>query len=333
MPMQWMTPVEVEPAPFRFSPIDRVMVLGSCFADTMGERLSDSKFRVDVNPFGPLYHPIVVAHSLVRLLDRLPLMDEEWVSRDGMWYSWTHHSRYAGATRLACEQVINKRMEQAMNHLVGCNRLILTLGSSYRYELKEKPGYVVANCHKFPQQMFTRRRSSIAEMVEALSLALDRFFNKRTEAKVLFTVSPIRHTKDGAHANAVSKALLLATVDELVTRYGDRVAYFPSYEIVMDELRDYRFYAEDMVHLSAQAEQYIWDRFKCSFMTTETQQALKAYAKIRQAIAHRPFNTAGKAYRQFIIQTLLKIEQVEKKFTYFDLSQEKEILNKRLDKL
>jgi len=333
MAMQWMTPVEVDPVPFRFSLNDRIMVLGSCFADTIGEQLVNTKFKVDVNPFGPLYHPIVVAHSLLRLLNRKPIMDEEWVTRDGMWYSWTHHSRYAGNSRLNCQQVINKRMEQAMDHLLDCNRLIITLGSSYRYALKEKPSYLVANCHKFPPQMFIRSRSSIAEIVEGLSLALDHFFDLKPEAKVLFTVSPIRHTKDGAHANAVSKALLLATVDELKIHYGDRVAYFPSYEIVMDELRDYRFYAEDMVHLSVQTQQYIWDRFKSAFMTIETQQAIKAYAKIRQAIAHRPFNATGKVYRQFIIQTLLKIEQLEKKITYFDLSQEKEELNKRLDKL
>ncbi len=210
-----------------------------------------------------------------------------------------------------------------------CRRLIITWGTSWVYRLKET-GAIVGNCHKLPERNFVRQRLSVPDIVDDWKALLGELLHINPELKVLFTVSPIRHWKDGAHGNQLSKATLLLAIDELNQLFPEETAYFPSYEIMMDELRDYRFYADDMLHPSAQAIEYIWEQFVAHLVDAESQAVLKSCQEIQKAIAHKPFNPESEAYRQFILQTLLKIDRLNEKMTFFDYTKERNILKSKL---
>lgn len=206
--------------------------------------------------------------------------------------------------------------------------MVITLGTAYVYRLKST-GKVVANCHKLPEKMFDRSMLSVAEIVSEWKGLLLSLWEQCPELKLLFTVSPIRHWKDGAHGNQLSKATLLLAVEALQTSYPERIAYFPAYEIMMDELRDYRFYANDMLHPSELAVDYIWQRFTENFLSDETKGFLKEWAEIQKAINHRPFQPKSEAYKRFLSQTLLKMERINEKFPFFDSTKEMEIIKSK----
>ena len=220
-------------------------------------------------------------------------------------------------------------MEGSANGFRKTAYLVVTLGTAYVYRLKSS-GEVVANCHKLPEKIFDRSMLTVAEIVSEWKELLLSLWEQNPELKILFTVSPIRHWKDGAHGNQLSKATLLLAVDELQSAYPERIAYFPAYEIMMDELRDYRFYATDMLHPSELAIDYIWQRFTENFLSDETKGILKEWAEIQKAINHRPFQPESDAYKRFISQTLLKMERINEKFPSFDLTKEMEIIKSKL---
>ena len=198
---------------------------------------------------------------------------------------------------------------------------MLTFGTAYVYEQKET-GKIVANCHKLPEKNFIRRRLEIDEIVEDYTLLLDELISLNPQLKILFTVSPIRHIRDGMHANQLSKSVLLLAIDRLMQRYPQVTCYFPSYEIVLDELRDYRFYADDMVHPSTLTVNYLWERFSETFFTPETQSLIKECETIRKAIAHKPFHPESEEHKRFLGQIVLKIERLNGKYPYLDFEKE-----------
>lgn len=207
--------------------------------------------------------------------------------------------------------------------------MVITLGTAYVYRLKTT-GEVVANCHKLPEKMFDRSMLSVEEIVSEWKGLLLSLWEQCPEMKLVFTVSPIRHIKDGAHGNQLSKATLLLSADALQKSFPERIAYFPAYEIMMDELRDYRFYADDMLHPSAFAVDYIWQRFTESYLSDEAKTFLKEWDEIRRAINHRPLHPESKAYKDFLSQTLLKMERLSGKFPSFDCTEEMEIIQSKL---
>ncbi len=328
--MEFRTPVQLPKPAFAFSYADRILLLGSCFAENIGERLHDNKFTVDLNPFGILYNPASVA-AAVRMLLRPELFTEaDLFSHEGMYHSWQHHSRFSADSAEESLQAMNRRLAASAASLREATRLVVTFGTAYVYRL-QSDGRVVANCHKQPDKLFSRERLSVEAIATEWKSLLFSLWEHLPELKVLFTVSPIRHWKDGAHGNQVSKAALLLAIDRLQEQFPDRVAYFPAYEIVMDELRDYRFYADDMLHPSPLAVDYIWERFCHNSLSPDTQSALQAWREIRRAMEHRPFQPDGDAYRQFVRQTLLKLEQLREKFPSFDLANEYTFLSAKLD--
>ena len=206
--------------------------------------------------------------------------------------------------------------------------MIVTFGTAWVYKLKSN-GQIVANCHKLPEKMFEREMLSVQDITEDWKQVLRSLWEQNPELKLLFTVSPIRHWKDGAHGNQLSKATLLLAIEELQKEFPKQIFYFPAYEIMMDELRDYRFYADDMLHPSALAVEYIWQRFTESMLSDESKGILKEWGEIQKALNHKPFQPESEAYKQFISQTLLKIERLNEKFPYFDNTNETEILKKK----
>lgn len=327
--MNLYTPVELPSGLPRLSHADRLMLMGSCFAAEMGARLLDAKFRCDVNPYGVLYNPLSISSALREIeagkeygADRLFFFRE-------CWHSPMHHGDFSSPEADETLRRINARLREAHALLPRLDCLLLTFGTAWVYESKET-GTVVSNCHKLPEANFTRRKLSVEEIVMDYQALLSEWFLRNPKLKVLFTVSPIRHIRDGLHANNLSKATLLLAIERLQALFPEQVCYFPAYELLLDELRDYRFYAEDMVHPSEVAVRYVWESFSRTCFSEEALNIMAESEHIRKALAHKPFRPDSEGYKCFLGQIVLKIDQLNGKYPYLDFQKEKEICHTRL---
>ncbi|MDO4703968.1 GSCFA domain-containing protein [Tannerella sp.] len=316
------TKIDLPRSPIHFTYEHRIMMFGSCFAESIGSRLSEALFRTDINPFGTLYNPASVAMTIERLLDKTVFICDELFQYEGLYHSFFHHSSFSSLSADECLRQINERLRQSAAMLSSADRIVVTFGTAYVYRLKETSN-VVANCHKLPEKHFERTRLSVEEIVSLWEPLIAKLQKEHPSLQWLFTVSPIRHWRDGAHENQLSKATLLLAVEALQQRFPEQTAYFPAYELMMDELRDYRFYADDMCHPSPTAIQYIWERFVEVCMDERTRRLLNEAEEIRRALHHRPFNPKSEAYQQFLTQTLLKIERFNEKMPYLCFEQER----------
>lgn len=323
---QFRTPVEIQRMPNQTGYRHKNLFLGSCFTENIGEALELLGYDVDINPFGILYNPVSISRCLLRLVEGEPFNTSELFQYNGLWHSYMHHGRFSGQTSETVLHKINSRLLQSSQNIRKAGFLFITLGTAWIYELKNT-GEVVSNCHKVPAREFRRFRLSVSETVEALRNALYAVWSINPELRVVFTVSPIRHTSDGAVENQLSKATLLLAADALVKGLGlDRVYYFPSYELVMDELRDYRFYSEDMVHLSNVAVQFIWKKFELAAIDTESREISEKVGAINRALEHRPFNRFTPEHLLFLENTLAKVLALSSNFPYIKLEKQKQIL-------
>ena len=241
-----------------------------------------------------------------------------------------HHGSFSAFTPEETLHTINSRLHHAYKKLPELNWLMVTMGTAYVYKQKES-GQVVANCHQLPESHFLRYRLSVEEIVEDYTALITEMSALNPDLKWLFTVSPIRHIRDGMHANQLSKSTLLLAIDRLQRLFPERVFYFPSYEIILDELRDYRFYADDMLHPSPLAIRYLWERFSETFFSPETKQVIIAVQDIRRDLAHKPFHPESEAYQRFLGQIVLKIERLIGKYPYLDFQKETELCHMRLN--
>ena len=247
--MNFSTPVELPSDLPRFTQADELLLMGSCFATNIGALLADARFRPDVNPFGVLYNPLSVSTALRELVTGRLYKEEDLFFFRECWHSPMHHGDFSSPFAEEVLQRINIRLQTAHERIHHLNCLMLTFGTAWVYEQKST-GHVVANCHKQPESVFTRRRLSVQEIVSDYTSLFSGLIARNPKLKVILTVSPIRHVRDGMHANQLSKATLLLAIDQLQTSFSGHVFYFPAYELLLDELRDYRFYADDMVHPS-----------------------------------------------------------------------------------
>jgi lysophospholipase L1-like esterase len=320
--MKFFTRIDDLKPAFDISYHDSLALFGSCFAESMGARLVESKFRADVNPFGVLYNPLSVASAIESLLEPKELTAGDLFFYEGRYHSFAHHSRFSAADAQICLEAANDRLRLSAACLRAASRVLVTFGTAHVYRWKES-GQVVSNCHKLPERLFVRERLSVSQIVEAWDELLSRLWERNgAQAKVIFTVSPVRHWRDGAHANQLSKSILLLAVEQLQAHCPERVAYFPAYELMMDELRDYRFYADDMFHPSQAATEYIWERFASLYMDEQTRQRMKQVEEIRKAVRHKPQDPGGASHRQFVVQTLLKMEQLMAEIPYLCFEKE-----------
>lgn len=274
--MEFRTPVLIPQAPFGIDPMERMLFVGSCFADNIGRRFQDEKFRATVNPYGVMYNPASIQHTVERWLAET---DDENLPRT----------------------------------------VVFTLGTNHVYILNST-GEIVDNCQKRPQRLFTERELSVDECADYLSNAIEALRQRLSEVRIVITVSPIRYAKYGFHGSMLSKSTLMLAADRVVNRYAQtdshqcRVVYFPAYEIVCDELRDYRFYKEDMIHPSSQTVEYIWQRFAETFFTKLTHTFLDEWQPIKRALAHRPFNPESEEYRKFLSEARQREQQLMEKY-------------------
>lgn len=279
--MKLQTIVDIKPSAWKIGYEDEILMLGSCFSDEIGEQMQQRYLNVTCNPFGTLYNPLSIANAINYkssiINHQLPL-----VEYDGMWHSMAHHGSFSRPTQEEAEQAVRDSIDTMQRALEEATVVIVTFGTAWVYEMN---GEIVGNCHKLPESSFTRRRLTVEEIVAAWQPILERYPDKHW----LFTVSPIRHIKDGLHENQLSKATLLQAVEAICHRLP-AVSYFPSYEIMLDELRDYRFYADDLVHPSSMAVNYIWERFVETFCTNQTKNELVLQHKRWKHEHHRPLH-------------------------------------------
>ena len=320
--MNFFTNIAISHPPRRFSYADAYLLMGSCFAQNIGETMEANQFDIDVNPFGILYNPASIASALRQIVVGKPYGEADLFLWNGLWHSWMHHGGFSSASKGTCLANINARLVRASARMDRLTCLVVTWGTAYAYRLRQT-GQVVSNCHKVPEREFVRERLSVASIVEDWTLLLDNLFSRNPQLSLILTVSPIRHWKDGAHGNQLSKATLLLAIDQLQERYPERIIYFPAYELMMDELRDYRFYAGDMLHPSEQAVSYIWEMFCENYLASETLEAMQEWQKIQKALSHRPLNPESEAYKQFQHQTMLKKQRFMEKFPYFGAQTDK----------
>lgn len=276
------TIVDSKPSEWKIGYEDKVLLVGSCFSDEIGAQMAQRYLNVTCNPFGTLYNPLSIAQALQ--MTEVPAL----IEHEGLWHAMSHHGAFSRANKEEAEKAVKDSIEAMQKALAEASVVIVTFGTAWVYEMN---GAVVGNCHKLPEQCFTRRRLYVEEIVAAWRPILERYPDKHW----LFTVSPIRHIKDGLHENQISKATLLQAVEELKnTEYRlqntDRISYFPSYEIMLDELRDYRFYADDLVHPSSLAVNYIWERFVDTFCSNQTKNELVLQHKRWKHEHHLPLH-------------------------------------------
>lgn len=269
--MEFRTPVNITLAPFAIEPRERMLFVGSCFADNIGRRFVDDKFRATVNPYGVMYNPASIMHTVKRWTEELVAADSE-----------------TSGSGSDVRQAISEAPQTA----------VFTLGTNHVYVLNET-GEIVDNCRKRPQRLFTEHELSVDECADYLREAVTMLRQINPSVRVIITVSPIRYAKYGFHGSQLSKATLHLAADKL-TKEMDNVVYFPAYEIVNDELRDYRFYREDMLHPTDQAVEYIWQRFGETFFSKQTVKFLEEWRPIKAALAHRPFNPEAEEYKKFL---------------------------------
>lgn len=279
------TPVIVPQLPFKVDYSTGIVSLGSCFADEIGERLREGDFHVEQNPFGALYNPASIAAAVRRLMEGRPIGMEDLVEHEGLWHSWHHHGSFSKTTPEETLATCNDRIHQAHKALQEASLLMVTFGTAWVFK---KDGNIVANCHKLPPQVFTRRRMTVEEITALWQPLLQELAAYYPSLNVLFTVSPIRHMADGAHGNQLSKSTLLLAVDELVG--NTRCHYFPSYEIVLDELRDYRFFDEKMTHPTSVAVDVVWERFQRATMMPAVREQAHYNEKQHKREKHIPLH-------------------------------------------
>jgi len=286
----------------------------------------ERKMPVLVNPFGVVYNPISVKLVIERLVQATPFKESDLNFRNGLWYSYLHHSTYSSPSKEKCLETINSEQFSASEFIRSSKHILVTFGTARVYYLKENDS-PVANCHKVPANEFRNRLLSVDEIVINWSNLLNKLLTQIPDLKIIFTISPVRHWKDGAIGNLQSKSILNVAVHELVSKYPNSAFYFPSYEILMDDLRDYRFYADDMLHPSKVAIDYIWEKFKGALIDSKSSILIAEIEKIIAATNHRPFNPNTPEHRTFVTNTLEQIQRIKKENPTLNFSKEEALLH------
>lgn len=307
--MNLQTCVTVSPLEHQIVYGDKLLFLGSCFADEVGTLCRGLGFNALVNPFGVLFNAASIAQSVARLKEGHPFTPDEVVAVNSEFYcTFSHNTDFWRPSEAELLYSVNSSLENAARHFAEAKWVIVSLGTSWVYRHAES-GEVVSNCHKMPSRLFVREFMTVERSAECLAAMLRDNLDKR----FVFTVSPLRHLKDGLHDNQLSKSALLLAVDKVCGEFGN-AHYFPAYEMLVDELRDYRFYKEDMVHPTEQAVRYIWERFVQFAVSPTEQPAMAAAMELKQMLRHKPLLPESEAFRKFEIQKRLKTEELGKRF-------------------
>ena len=276
----------------------KLILLGSCFAEHIGEKLEYFKFQNSINPFGILFHPIAIENSINFSIDKKEFTDEDVFLHNEQWHSFHAHSKRSDSSKENLLESLNESIESTHQQIKSSSHIIITLGSAWVYRLIESKT-IVANCHKVPQNQFKKELLSVEEITNSLQRIIAKIRIINTKADIIFTVSPVRHLKDGFIENTQSKSHLITAIHQIVNE-DNQTYYFPSYEVMMDELRDYRFYNEDMIHPNATAVTYIWEKFLEVWLAPISEDTMHDVEAVQKGLLHKPFNPEAKVHLEFI---------------------------------
>ena len=309
-----------------------LFLIGSCFTENIGEKLKRNKFTVLENPHGILFNPVSVSEAIMDYIEETNYTANDLFEYNEGWHSWKHHSRLSGVTQEESLKKINESIGQAHNFLANADYVMITLGSAWVYTLTGEArnaieGSVAANNHKAPSSWFLRRLLSTEEILSVLDPMIHRLFLFNRKIRILFTISPVRHLREGVVENNRSKAALIQAVHQLTDKFN-KIYYFPAYELVLDDLRDYRYYAEDLVHPNYFATQYVWERFIEACISEESKKLIEEITAIHLAYKHRPFNATSEQHKKFLKSFLEKTQALQSKYSYLDLKSEIDFFKK-----
>jgi hypothetical protein len=315
--------LEFTPKPFdlKINHQQNLLLIGSCFTEQIGSKLSNHKFSVLDNPNGILFNPVSICKSISSYINNKQYSEADLFYQNECWNSWEHHSRFSGPYKEKCLTGINESQSKANAFLKRADWLLITLGSAFVYQLENKE--VVANCHKVPTDKFVKRLLSVEEVNAGLQQIIEKTHAFNPGIKIIFTISPVRHLRDGFVENNRSKATLIQAVHQLTEKNAE-CFYFPAYELIIDDLRDYRFFAEDMVHPNYAATNYVWEKFIATCIDESSQQLMKEIAVIVAAKNHKPFNPTSQQHKKFLQTNLEKLKKLQQQFPYLNLKEEEE---------
>ncbi len=306
--MELRTTFNINPSEIKITYDDQVMFIGSCFATSIGSQFETGHLPVMINPSGTVYNPVSVCNTLDTINDGKEYTEEDLYNNNGTWLSFNHYTDFSSDDPKKILKNINDRSREARKFMSGARFLFITFGTSRVYKWKAS-GKIVSNCHKLPAARFTHELLTVEDIVNMWASQLERLQSLFPRLKVVFTISPVRHWKDGPHGNQVSKSILFLAVEKLL-KHSSGPDYFPAYELVMDDLRDYRFYDNDMLHPSEAAVEYIWDAFSDCYLDGDTIDLWKEVARITRAVSHRIRSGSQESIKIFAEAILKKIDSV-----------------------
>lgn len=322
--MKFRTTLDYPPSATKITYDSSICMLGSCFSDSIGGKLLRYKLKIIKNPFGTLYHPSAIKNNLA--YTGLPSV-EHIVKIDNRFVHFDAHSDIHASSEEKLIQLLGEKRNQTKQYLTTCDFVFITLGTAWHFYHKTLD-LIVSNCHKQPSQYFERRLSSVQEVREDLKAIVDHINKQNADANVIFTVSPVRHIRDGLIENNRSKSHLLAAVHEVCDQF-EHVQYFPSYELIIDDLRDYRFYKPDMIHPSEQAIEYVFDQLKETYMDEQTKEVMTKIEKITKSIGHKPIDPSSSQHQSFLRQLKNSIEDFNKTYS-LDFEAELEVIDQQM---
>lgn len=314
--MEFKLQFDIKPPETRINISEDILLIGSCFAENIGIRLIENKFKSLINPNGILFNPISILNAIKSYKDEKIFSDNDLLFFNELWHSWEHHGDFSDMEKGNVIAKINTSQQQASVHFNKAKHIVITFGSAYVYELNDTKN-IVANCHKFPQQNFTKRILSVDEIIEAF----ENSGLANEQKQIILTVSPVRYLRDGLIENNLSKSVLIQAVHELLKKYN-HVFYFPAYEIVIDELRDYRFFEDDFLHPNKLAVDYVWERFVETIFDEDTKNIGKEISKIIHAKNHKPFNRLTKSHQLFLENYLVITKSLATNYPFLHLENE-----------
>ena len=308
--MQFTTKIPVQKSSFPIDYDSKIMLLGSCFAENMGEKFQYFKFQAITNPFGIIFNAVSLEKLIRRAVENRMFTENDIFFHNDLWHCFEVHSELSNPDKDAFLESLNDLIRLTNQQLNDSTHIIITLGTSWVYRNIESDE-IVANCHKVPQKQFTKELLSINQTEESLQSIISLIHSVNPNCNFIFTVSPVRHIKDGFVENTLSKAHLVAAIRKTITNNPSLITYFPAYEIMMDELRDYRFYAEDMLHPNQTAIDYIWIQFFENYISESEFGLMNEICSIQKGLKHRPFNPNTESHQKFLNQLDLKIQTIQ----------------------
>lgn len=317
--MEFRKELAVKPYKQKISLTEKIMLIGSCFSENLGFKLQEHKFNIRINPFGTLFNPISIARSIHSIIEQKQYTAEELFFHDDLWKSWDHHSQFSCTEQREMLDQINTTIDQSNPFLKASDWLIITLGTAWVYE--NETGTIVANCHKVPAERLNKRLLSAEEIKEVFRQLHSSLKKFNPNLKIVFTISPVRHLRDGCIENSRSKAVLIQAVHDLIEA-ENTLHYFPAYELIMDDLRDYRFYGTDLVHPNDLATEYVWEKFQQACISEASIAFFKDFKIIQAAKGHKPFQPDSIAHKTFREKNYRLVQSMQTALPHLDWQQE-----------